>query len=367
MSTHALPLLTSVLPIPMEVRITGTVPLNQFYGYGGRSDADTMIFLPDADGARWRPRGETEWRSIPLDFFRNAFVGAGHDGPKAVLRKRKLGEKFPEAMTLRLQGVDAPELHYEAVPEIDPKKMTPAVHERWEDWEGIQFRQHGSIQATCAVAGALALFASRENPDRIPAAAHSWVKSPGDLFDVYGRFVSDVLVGPGDQSVNLWMLSQGWALPSIYNSMSHEEIDRVHCAAEAARSNRRGLWDRYGARMGSFDRRLRLPSPKEEDVPASADAAGSFLDPKLFRRQVHFNANRAVKLIPQRMTFRAFLAKKPEFWIGREAFLQGSEEQQPLEEIIGTRGQVLVPPWERVYLERPSVLKDADGNEIREF
>ncbi len=347
----------------MEVLISGAIPLSQFYGYGGRSDADTMLFLPEQ--ASYRPSGETEWRSVPLDFFRKAFVG-GQGESKAVLRKRRLGDEFPEAMTLRLQGVDAPELHYEPVPAIAPEKMSPEARTRWIHLEDLQFRQNGSIQATCAVAGALSLFASRKDL-RTAAVAHSWVTSPGDLFDVYGRFVSEVLVGPEMASVNLWMLAQGWALPSYYTSMSHEEIRRAHGASEEARETGRGLWGRYTDRIPYFDPDLRLPPSDEAEIPASADATGPFADPKLFRQQVHFNANRIAGLIPQKMTFQDHLRKKSESWIGREAFLQGSEERHPLAEVVDERGCVLVPPWERVYLERPAVLKDGDGNEIEAF
>lgn len=281
------------------------------------------------------------------------------------------GEEEIEVMALRLQGVDAPELHYKAVPAILLEKMNTKQRTRWRDWEEVEFRQHGSVHATLLVAGALRLFESSEDIDEIRVHAHSRVSSPGDLFDVYGRFVSDVLVGPPENgtSVNDWMLSQGLALPAFYNSMQPEEIRSALAHFSAGSAMELGVMPSYEDRVLPFDNCLRLPPNNRGQVKASDAVGGRFFDPKLYRRQVHYWVNLHAGILNRGTSFRQYLSTIRESWIPLDRFLAGAGEEAalPLSEMINARGHIVHPTWKAVFVERTATLKDREGRVITAF
>src|SRR5207247_9920165 len=112
---------------------------------------------------------------------------------------------------VRFQGIDAPELHF-------------PPHER---------RQHFGELAT----NKLQLFLHTFQRDPLPCRVVTEVSSPNEVFDTFGRFIGDILVTHGGQEVNLnhWLAAEGWAFPSLYNSMSIAEINAVIQLSEAAR------------------------------------------------------------------------------------------------------------------------------------
>lgn len=113
---------------------------------------------------------------------------------------------------------------------------------------------------------------------RCPAIAD--VELVGDVFDVYGRFIGEVVVdtpGPGTVHINEHLLAAGFAFPAIYTSASRIQAERCLHLAREARSNGRGIWRSYTSEL-QFDADL-VHRHKEE-----ADERGPVILPKLFRR-----------------------------------------------------------------------------------
>src|SRR5262249_8124173 len=99
-----------------RLRVTGTIDVGQFWP-GGESDADTTkVLVSVSDGF--------EYHGDPAHAFRptHAFDGAEVHGK---IRKTVLDNKG--RVTIRLQGIDAPELHYQPQLPRSPKP-TDAQH-----------------------------------------------------------------------------------------------------------------------------------------------------------------------------------------------------------------------------------------------
>jgi len=335
-----------------EFEIGGSVDLDQFYGRGGGSDADTVKLKMEPTQIRWKARPEDKWQKISPEFLEGANVIG-----KPVLDSQG-------RVTLRLQGVDAPELHYPASPVETLEEASPRAQARWEN---ALFRQHGAYRATVALVGMLSTYATQSRPNKIKARAHAWVGSPADLFDVYGRFVSELLLGAEGESLNLWLLKKGWGIPAFYTSMSANEIQTLREAAVKAREKGLGLWPRYREQLVDFDPEVRLPKKEEPPLVPKGDE-GTFHLPKLFRRQVHFEVNRRAGLLRLR-SLHSFLEEREEYWLPTEEYLRGAPTSalRPLSELIDKSGAVLYNPEEMVFVERNSSLSDSKGEKILTF
>src|ERR1051326_282175 len=114
------------------VELHGSVDLNQFYYRGGLSDADTVKINLTIDSVRFRPDKDSHWLENLQVFFYGAYV----ESPKKPVVDKK------NRMTIRLQGIDAPELHYRAQ---EPRGLTEEEKSRWLTKE---FRQHWGARCT---------------------------------------------------------------------------------------------------------------------------------------------------------------------------------------------------------------------------
>jgi len=88
-----------------------------------------------------------------------------------------------------------------------------------------------------------------------PCIVRTAVDSPNQVFDTYGRFVGDVHVRLGAESVSInhWLVATGWALPALYSSMSCDEIERLLAAAAGPMREGHGVWKYLGASGARFD------------------------------------------------------------------------------------------------------------------
>src|SRR5262249_12166344 len=176
-------------------------------------------------------------------------------------------------VTIRWQGIDAPELHYR--PTVD--KLTDKQKAALRAVNG-NFRQlFGETAAT-----ALGKYLAKLGKNPIPVVVRTSVDEPSDVFDVYGRLVGDIYVKLGRKELNLnhWMLQNGWAFPALYSSMSATEIQTVLALAKEAKAKRRGFWALVSSTL-KFDPKLLF----DEDGPIDAKSdRGPVVMPKLFRR-----------------------------------------------------------------------------------
>jgi endonuclease YncB( thermonuclease family) len=114
------------------VELHGSVDLNQFYYRGGLSDADTVKINLTVDSVRFRPDKDSQWLENLQVFFNGPYV----ESPKRPVVDKK------NRMTIRLQGIDAPELHYRAQ---EPRGLTEEEKSRWLTKE---FRQYWGARCT---------------------------------------------------------------------------------------------------------------------------------------------------------------------------------------------------------------------------
>jgi endonuclease YncB( thermonuclease family) len=188
---------------------------------------------------------------------------------------------------VRLEGVDAPELHYAPCSELadPPATRRPGVRYRTAAEKrrylelNERYRQRRAETAAVRLAGLL-----RElGPGPIRCSVESRGETPHRIFDCYGRLVGRVLVGR--RCLNDWLLDEGLAVPAFYTSIDRRRIRALQARAEQARSRRRGIWAAGGYTnvIGSLDRRLLYRPPSGEPAFARGDDAGRLIVPKLAR------------------------------------------------------------------------------------
>ena len=151
------------------LRARGTIDLNQFWP-DGVSDADTMHVAVDADSFTFARDGSS--RFLRTTVLADAVVRGRISRP--VVRQKG-------TVVVRLQGVDAPELHHQVTL---PRGVT-----RRPAFVG-PFRQPGGAMAVRQLADRLHALGG----PRLDCIVLTRVNTPGDAFDAYGRCVGDVFI-----------------------------------------------------------------------------------------------------------------------------------------------------------------------------
>jgi endonuclease YncB( thermonuclease family) len=248
-----------------RLRARGVLKLAQFWP-DGNSDADTanltvsltldppFAYRPDQGvekatrvfhDAHWKDRGK----------------------PKPVLGTKR------DKLRVRLQGIDAPELHYKP-----PIKGTK------------DFRQNLAESAVFALRKMLIDLAAGSKELR--ADVVTFVESPNDAFDMYGRYVGNVTVYADGFAVDInhWLLEHGWAVPGLYNSMTERELTVARTLSAAAAAANSGLYKStyYKNKLVAFDWKLvRRPASEAKNFRLYDDK-GDVMNPKFFRRQAQY-------------------------------------------------------------------------------
>jgi len=312
------------------LQVTGSIDTGQFWPVGLSAADKTKILVTvevDAIGFRKSPN----WKFKVTRVFDNATV-IGWGARRPAIDKGRI--------TFRLQGIDATDLHYRpAAAKKFPKNPVgeeKEQHDKYLEWN-LEYRQFFAETTTVALHDMLSEAEENPVPCRIVTAVHK----PDDVFDVYGRMVADVLITIGDEEINInqWLVANGYALPTFYNSMSREEIAVLTAAAGSARKNRLGLWDDlYSASIISFDwectfRRKALVNP-------AADAGPAFL-PKLFRRPATFKVNARAAIISG--SFARYLASKKDELFLLADFLNGNAHAITLDNLVVENGLSVAP------------------------
>lgn len=324
------------------LEVNGFIDVTQFWPSGG-SDADTTQVKVDvAAGAfRFRPHASAPWRVT------HAFDAAKVKGSATydAIRNGRI--------TVRLQGIDAPELHYRPAAARKKAEQTAEQHALYLQWN-LEFRQ--PLAETAAVA--LGTFLSGLGPAQLPCVVRTAVDAPDEVFDTYGRLVGDIIVQTpaGEQDVNHWLAAQGWALPAFYASMSETEIATIIQHADEAYEAGSGVWPFLNdfARTADFD--LQLVFRGKNVAPSPAADLGPVVVPKLFRRLAAFVVNRKAKMVSG--TFEGYLRSKRSSDSVHllEEFLSQGAAAAPvrfLDEFVQA-GFVTVWPEQLVFREKPS-------------
>jgi len=337
--------------MPGLLRIRGKLDLQQFWPIG-TADADTVNLVIDinkqsfafaADGKNFKPT--------------QVFFGAVSKGrgSKPVISKAN-------KITARLQGVDAPELHYRAAPLSAKLKASKARREAFNA-ANKERRQHWGEAATVALGKKVATLGA----DAIDCEFLSFVDAPKEVTDVYGRFIGNVRIGHQfDLDINTWLVEHGWAYPTFYTSMSDEEIDELLTAMKKGIKTRRVFKD-YSKDTGLFFAKLLYRKPKKGEVIELEDDSGELLMPKVYRRQVTYRMQKQVGLIAG--TFTQFLQSNPEECHTADDFLKLGVHSAPTHRLHDfMHGKTFtLRPHEIVFKEQPSTLVDSRGRELNTF
>jgi endonuclease YncB( thermonuclease family) len=331
------------------LHIRGTIDLDQFWP-NGDADADTTKIKVTIDANSFS-HAPDRINFTTTRVFDNAYaIGTG---------KKKLIDAKGR-VTVRLQGIDAPELHFRAAALKSTSGVTPEKRAAYNAANKHERRQFLAESATVALEKKLSNFGSSQ----IPCLVYSYVDHPGDVVDTYGRFVGNILIGENfDTDVNLWLAEAGWAYPTFYSSMENEEIEAFVKAMKKA--GKKNVWKHYALDAGNFEDSMVYR--KTGAIPSAAADKGPILMPKLFRRQVAHRMEKKAKIFSG--TLEAYLKSKIDSCFALDDFLEnGVHAATPRrfdEFIKGTKFSI--KPHEIVFKEKPSKVVDDKGKAIKDF
>jgi len=342
------------------LRIHGQIDIRQFWPIGD-ADADTtkIQLLVSEDSFEYRAEGQAYF--IPTVAFDNA-ISKGQ-GSKPVVKVRKSDQQ--RIITVRLQGVDAPELHYKAAPLRQSAGVSPALREAYNTINREERRQCYAQSSTTALARYLTDF-TNEDGFLVDCLFQTEAGAPYEVIDTYGRFVGNILIGD-DEDINLWLVANGWGLPTFYTSMSADEIDGFLTAWQQGKRLRNRPASAIQKDASQLDWTLTYQKPDEDVDFKIGDDKGRVLMPKIFRRQVAWAVQKKAGVITRSTTFQAFLKKTPDQLVLLDDFLENglaSARVCALHEFVDDADKILCNPEALVFQEKPGTLVDEEGNKI---
>jgi endonuclease YncB( thermonuclease family) len=333
------------------LRVKGKINISQFWPTGS-SDADTtkIQVMVDGDSFSFAPDRQN---FKTTHAFENAFV-------KGTSKRKLIDAK--SRITVRLQGIDATELHYRAGPlqKKDHPEITEEKRKNYNKLNAVERRQYLAETATMALATKLKNFGG----DIIDCIMWSIVDHPFEVVDTYGRFVGNIDVGSNfNTDINVWLTEQGWVYPTFYSSMENEEIEILLAAMKKA--GKKNAWKYYATDLGAFDPNLIFRKPPAEPHPAKDK--GPVLMPKMFRRQVAYQMEKKARIFSG--AIKKFLVAKPDSLFELKDFLESgphSATPRTLSEFV-VGNTFKIKPHEVVFREKFSTVVDKNGKVIKDF
>jgi endonuclease YncB( thermonuclease family) len=343
------------------LRITGIIELDQFWPVSD-SDADTTkIKLTVGDNSfEYRENGETNFKVTKV--FKDA-VSRGQ-GTRAVIKtSKKTGD---QTITVRLQGVDAPELHYRAAPLKTSPEITPEKRAAFNELNKER-RQCFAESATVALFKHLQQFSKGSN--MVQANFESTVDKPFEVVDTYGRFIGNIFVND-DKNITLWLVENGWCSPAFYTSMSKEEIEAFLAVWKKGKKLKGRTSKSIIKDAGKFDETLLYRKPGTVTDFKTGDDKGKTIMPKIYRRQVAWTVSKKTKIISAGTSFKTQLKKAPDQLILLNDFLSDgltASTVHALHDFISDENKILKKPEEFIFQEKPGTLVNAKGKKITEW
>lgn len=344
------------------LRINGTIELSQFWPIGS-SDADTTKIQLRIQKNAFEYRKEGNARFMQTKAFDDA-ISKGQ-GSKPVIKTSK--KDSSRTITVRLQGIDAPELHYKAAPLRKLNTITDAMRTKYNAINRDERRQCFAESATIELAKFLSSIAGTK--PQLACTFETEVDFPFEAIDTYGRFVGNIFLTDRTE-INIWLIENGWALPAFYTSMSEEEIQRFLTGWKKGKkvNGRPSKAVSKDASIFDWDLVYRPPSDGISFVVGSD--AGKVLIPKIFRRQVAWNVSKKANVISRSTTFAAFLKKSPDQLVLLNNFLSEgihSAERRNLHEFVSAQNIIDGNPEDFVFQEKPGTLVDSTGKKVEKW
>jgi endonuclease YncB( thermonuclease family) len=322
--------------------IDGNVDVSQFWP-SGESDADTVKLSIVKPQTAFRFRASPGAPAVVTHAFDNAGMFETVKGKKTFKPLIRKG-----AITLRLQGIDAPELHF--MPRVKGTK---------------NFRQFQGETSTVALAKQL----GKGGKKIIPCQFITAVNHPQEVVDKFGRFVGEIVFNRGasnEWNICDWLAEQGWAFPAFYNSMSIAEIQRLQTKARTAEQGTRGIWRFYTNNIGTVD--FNMVFRRNGPVNAAQDR-GPETFPKIFRRLCDYTMKKKNGTVTG--TFANYLGalKPPDFCFRTPDFLNAGGHpakslQKKLAQFVGAGNKYLARPGDLVFEEAASTIVDRQNHKI---
>ena len=258
------------------LEVSATLDVDQFWPTG-ESDADTtkVIVNTGPNSFRFRPHPEPSGFQVTRAFDDVTVRGR--------ITKKPIDELG--RMAVRLEGIDAPELHY--TPQALRKKADQTAQQRGLYLRGnLKYRQFLAETATLALADLLRLGGASPIACKVITA----VDEPSEVFDTYGRFVGYLtFTAPnGDVVVNEWLVRNGWCCRASIPRCPTTIISLTDAANEGW-SQGAMLWGELSDDTGEFD--FDLVYRGKNALPAMPADVGPVLSPKLFRRVAEWSVN----------------------------------------------------------------------------
>lgn len=332
------------------LEVSGTIDLAQFWP-SGESDADTVkVKLSGTSAFRVRAHPGSPFQ------ITHAFEGATVRGKVSKPAIDKQGR-----VTIRLQGIDAPELHYRpTAPTLKSKKPTPAERAAFNAANG-NFRQNFGETATVA----LLKFLTQAGQNPIKCVVRTTVDEPGEVFDTFGRMVGDIFVTIKgvERNVNHWLCATGWAFPTFYTSMTTQEITELTTLSEKARVAKAGIWKKASSDLKPFKRSLVF---RKNGPPNLANDVGPVILPKLFRRRSTFGVAQTAKMVAGNL--KSYLQEEPDAcFLASDILNQGLTAAHPrkLDEFVSASGTFTAGPKDLVFQEQASHVVDKNGKPVK--
>jgi endonuclease YncB( thermonuclease family) len=340
------------------LEVDGTIELKQFWPEG-RSDADTTKVILNVGPNAIKFRKDSSSRFRPTQVFNKAKVKG-----KISTSPIKNGK-----ITIRLQGIDATELHYQPSP-LSPKEKSGVGAAKLAAYKGLVHFYRQLLGATSTKA--LHDFLTSTGKTVLNCRVVTQVDTPNEVFDTYGRLVGDIEVTVKGQTVNLnqWLVEHGWAYPTFYSTMTNDEINTLLTLTKTARSKKTLVWKFLSKSIGPFD--FNLLEPKVGDLSVLATDKGPAIFPKLYRRYTSWSARKKAQVTGQ--TFQAFLAAgsggRPDICFELADFLtNGVHSAIPhnfADFVVGGK-TIKFAPDSLVFKEAPSTLIGPDNKPIDHF
>jgi endonuclease YncB( thermonuclease family) len=156
-----------------------------------------------------------------------------------------------QRIIIRLQAVDAPELHHRpTAPTLDKKKPTSTQHTAFNT-ASRNLRQFFSQTSTVRLFTLL----SKVGKSAINYVIRTLVDQPNYLFDTFGRFIADtfVKVGGKEQDANQWFCLNGWAFPTFHSLVTNNEIATFTQHRQKTQAMNAGIWKKASGDLAPFD------------------------------------------------------------------------------------------------------------------
>lgn len=340
------------------LEVDGSIELKQFWPEG-RSDADTTKVILSVSPGAIRFRKDSSSPFHPTHVFDEATVKGRQSKPP--IKNGKL--------TIRLQGIDAPELHFQPSPLSSAEKKGLGAT-RLKAYHDVthSYRQFLGASSTKALHDLL----TSTGKTALDCRVFTQVDTPNEVFDTYGRLVGDIEVTVNGRLVNLnqWLVEHGWAYPTFYSSMTNEEIDAILALSRTARSGKTPVWKFLARTIGAFDFNLR--EPPLGDIAVLPTDKGPVILPKLYRRYTNWSARKKAKVTSQ--DFQKFLAAgsggKPDMCFELADFLANgvhSASSRNFADFLTGGKTIKFAPDGLVFKEAPSTLLGPDRKPISHF